>query len=65
MLDHLAARVAQQLGRDGGQAVDVGNNQRRLEEGPGKVFAGFQVYGGLPPTDESTIARSDVGTWTT
>ena len=47
VLDHLAARIAEQLRRDGRKAVDVGNHERRLQEGAREVLSRLEVHGGL------------------
>lgn len=47
VLDDLAAAVGELLGREGGKASNIGDNNTRLPKGTGQVLAGSQVDGRL------------------
>ena len=47
VLDDLTAAVGELLGREGGQASHISDNNTRLPKGAGQVLAGGQVDGGL------------------
>ena len=50
--------------RQGGKTVRIADHKRRLVEQPREVLAAERSTAALPPTEESTAAKSEVGACT-